>query len=87
MSVSAGAKIILIRRSCSSHPRGKPKNDKVSRRLKGAVPVKAAMLNAPPQAAAYAPAGDGSVESTHIPQDVECEDVLTSPADMRLLRR
>lgn len=68
-------------------PAGNPKKSKPSRRLKNAVPVQAPVRNAEPQTAAQTRVADSSSEATYIAADAEFEDVLTSRAGMRHLRR
>lgn len=63
------------------------KKTKPSRRLKNAVPVQAPMHTVEPQTAATGIVDGNSSRATYIPADAEFEDVLTSRAGMRHLRR
>jgi capsular exopolysaccharide synthesis family protein len=60
---------------------------KPSRRLKSAVPVQAPMRNVEPQTAATGIVDGNASGATYIPSDAEFDDVLTSRAGMRHLRR
>jgi capsular exopolysaccharide synthesis family protein len=60
---------------------------KPSRRLKSAVPVKAPMRNVEPQTAATRIVDGNAAGAMYIPEDAEFDDVLTTRAGMRHLRR
>ncbi|GAA3323884.1 polysaccharide biosynthesis tyrosine autokinase [Paeniglutamicibacter sulfureus] len=63
------------------------KKAKPSRRLKNAVPVQAPMRTVEPQTATFGHVDGNASEATYIPADAEFDDVLTSRAGMRHLRR
>ena len=63
------------------------KKAKPSRRLKNAVPVQEPMRTVEPQTTATRIVDGNASEATYIPADAEFEDVLTSRAGMRHLRR
>lgn len=63
------------------------KKAKPSRRLKQAVPVQAPMRTVEPQTAAVVQVDGNASGATYIPADAEFDDVLTSRAGMRHLRR
>ncbi|MCV9996289.1 polysaccharide biosynthesis tyrosine autokinase [Paeniglutamicibacter sp. ZC-3] len=63
------------------------KKAKPSRRLKNAVPVQAPMRSVEPQTAAVVHVDGNASEATYIPADAEFDDVLTTRAGMRHLRR
>jgi capsular exopolysaccharide synthesis family protein len=63
------------------------KKAKPSRRLKQAVPVQAPMRTVEPQTAAVVQVDGNASGAAYIPADAEFDDVLTSRAGMRHLRR